>query len=243
LGSRLAAACEGRGSSARAMKAARKINHEPPCRFSDLASPVLKGTPRLRERCMDGNDSGAVWQIVFRQADPVDLERAGPWLPMGDTGGQPPRRGRTTDVQMGKPLPPVPGSEDVRDPVNILPGGAEGVIRPGGVRRIGPLEQAPGDPDGSRSRALMRQALAAARNPRRQGCRATPSSTPRSSAGLCGKVIATPRDRRGASCGLRRFHGSAGISWGEGYGGAINLEQPDGSASSGCSHRSMSYRA
>mmetsp|Transcript_85989 Transcript_85989/g.223500 ORF Transcript_85989/g.223500 Transcript_85989/m.223500 type:complete len:229 (-) Transcript_85989:101-787(-) len=228
------------------MKTARsKQSHEPPCRFSDLARPVLKETPRTKLRYMDGNDSGAVWQIVFRQNEPADLERAGPWLPLCDNEGQPPRRGRTMDIQMGKPLPPVAASEEARSPMKILPGGAEGEIRPGGVRRIAPLEQAPGDPDGSKSRAIMRQALATARNARRPGCRTTHSPTPRISAKLCGKVIATPRsDRRVGSRGLSRLNGETDTIWSEGFhGGVMEPEQPNCSVFARSGHRSLSYRA
>eukprot|EP00927_Polykrikos_kofoidii_P020781 TRINITY_DN19904_c0_g1_i2.p1 TRINITY_DN19904_c0_g1~~TRINITY_DN19904_c0_g1_i2.p1 ORF type:complete len:130 (-),score=13.29 TRINITY_DN19904_c0_g1_i2:288-650(-) len=49
---------------------------EPVCRLRESAPQ-----PRTRER--DPNDSGGIWQAVYRQLDPPDPQN-GPWAPFGE---------------------------------------------------------------------------------------------------------------------------------------------------------------
>ncbi|CAJ1326934.1 unnamed protein product [Effrenium voratum] len=49
-------------------------------RFGAVAV-LPKAKVPLRPRVVDSNDSGTIWQVVFRQVDPIDPQR-GPWLPV-----------------------------------------------------------------------------------------------------------------------------------------------------------------
>eukprot|EP00931_Biecheleriopsis_adriatica_P078928 TRINITY_DN52347_c0_g1_i1.p1 TRINITY_DN52347_c0_g1~~TRINITY_DN52347_c0_g1_i1.p1 ORF type:complete len:239 (-),score=35.50 TRINITY_DN52347_c0_g1_i1:28-705(-) len=94
-------------------------------RFDAAVCLLQPDEPKLRSRKQDANDSGSMWQVVHRQAVPVDIER-GPWLPV-------------PDLLPKKPSDNVLQNTDAMK-VNILPSKEELPLQPsGGVRRPGRL--------------------------------------------------------------------------------------------------------
>eukprot|EP00930_Biecheleria_cincta_P056613 TRINITY_DN42692_c0_g1_i1.p1 TRINITY_DN42692_c0_g1~~TRINITY_DN42692_c0_g1_i1.p1 ORF type:complete len:227 (+),score=18.67 TRINITY_DN42692_c0_g1_i1:76-756(+) len=98
--------------------------HEAP-RFSKCSFLPPRAPDAQRPRQKDPNDSGGIWQVVFRQNEPVDSAAAGPWLPVAET--QPDRIPRQSQKK---------ATEDACLVASILPMGDFGEYRrPEGVRK------------------------------------------------------------------------------------------------------------
>jgi len=66
------------------MRLARSsIRRDEPPRFVNL-SFLPPRVPEQKPRNQDPNDSGGIWQVVYRQNEPADSATAGPWLPVGE---------------------------------------------------------------------------------------------------------------------------------------------------------------
>eukprot|EP00435_Cladocopium_sp_Y103_P037161 s1940_g9.t2 len=103
-------------TSSRAMRIARAPTKLQTERFGTSIS-VLPAPRTVRPRAADSNDSGSVWQVVFRQVEPIDPAR-GPFLPVCEDLSQ----------QASSPRP-------ARDAaVGILPQGLG--LWPPGMRRL-----------------------------------------------------------------------------------------------------------
>jgi len=69
------------------MAARREAQRED--RFVDLTAPVPETFPPTRPRDLDFNDSGSIWQVVFRATEAGDQKVSGTWLTVNeDTEGE-----------------------------------------------------------------------------------------------------------------------------------------------------------
>lgn len=138
------------------MRLARSARRDEPPRFTSVSffPPRAPDAPgRLRKQ--DHNDSGGIWQVVFRQNEPVDMATAGPFLPVSEN---------VPNIKAPKKV-----AEEYRPAASILPSGQYGeYARPEGVRRCqlprwdGILEEPTCKKSGVRQRGAIRSSTASA---------------------------------------------------------------------------------
>eukprot|EP00933_Yihiella_yeosuensis_P040581 TRINITY_DN3489_c3_g1_i1.p1 TRINITY_DN3489_c3_g1~~TRINITY_DN3489_c3_g1_i1.p1 ORF type:complete len:263 (+),score=43.71 TRINITY_DN3489_c3_g1_i1:105-791(+) len=97
--------------------------------------PELAEPEKPKARHQTANDSGSVWQVVFRKDEPIDLQRTGPWLPVPEEVPRAGRVGARNDAHAHKAL----AKQD------ILPH-SSCWTEPSGLRQIALPWEAPPDP-------------------------------------------------------------------------------------------------
>eukprot|EP00913_Durusdinium_trenchii_P035701 g33406.t1 len=69
------------------MRIARAPNNFQTERFGSTIA-ILPAPRTHRPRVADPNESGSIWQVVFRQVEPIDNSQRGPWLPICEDPSQ-----------------------------------------------------------------------------------------------------------------------------------------------------------